>query len=52
MPDSATLTKAALGLGVCYAIAKFAPHQAVKAGAYGVMAFIVAKQLPIVKDAL
>lgn len=50
--DSAALTKAALGLGVALAIAKFVPNQAVKAAAYGVAGMIVAKQIPFVQDAI
>lgn len=50
--DTATLTKAALAVGICIAVAKFVPNQIVKAAAYGVAGVIVAKQIPIVQDAM
>ncbi len=50
--DTAALTKTAMALGILYAIHKFVPNAAVKAAAYGVAGVIVAKQLPIVKDAI
>lgn len=46
------MVKLAIALGACYAAYKFAPWQAVKAGAVGVMATIIAKKLPYVGDAL
>lgn len=52
MPDSATLTKAAIGLGVALAVAHFVKNSAVKAAAYGVAGMIVAKQIPFVQDAI
>lgn len=50
--DTATLTKAAIGLGIAYAVAKFVANPMVKAAAYGVMGVIVAGKLPFVQDAL
>lgn len=49
---SSEITKAGLGLAVCFAIYKFVPHQAAKAAALGVAGVIVAKRLPYVSDAL
>lgn len=50
--DTATLTKAAIGLGVALAVAHFVKNQTVKAAAYGVAGVIVAQHVPFVKDAL
>ena len=46
------MVKLAVALGACFAVYKFAPMPAVKAGAVGVMATIIAKRLPYVGDAL
>lgn len=50
--DSTLLTKAALGVGVAFAVAHFVKNEKVRAGCYGVIAMIVAKQVPFVKDAI
>lgn len=50
--DTSKLMPAAIALGICYAAAKFSSNSMVKAGAYGVMGIIVAKQVPFVKEAL
>lgn len=50
--DTASLTKAAIGVGIALAVAKFVSNPMVKAAAYGVMGVIVAKQLPFVKEAV
>lgn len=50
--DTAALTKLAIALGASFAIAKFVSNPMVKAGAFGVMGVIVAKQVPYVRDAL
>lgn len=49
---SSEITKAGLGLAICFAIYKFVPHQAAKAAALGVAGVIVAKRLPYVSDAI
>jgi hypothetical protein len=49
---TAQMTKLGIGLAVAVAVAKFAPHQAVKAAALGVAGVIVARQLPYVGAAL
>lgn len=41
-----------IALGIAYAIQKFVPNQMVKAGAFGVMGVIVAKNIPYVSNAL
>lgn len=46
------ITKAGLGLAVCYAIYRFVAHPAAKAAALGVAGVIVAKRLPYVSEAL
>lgn len=50
--DAASLTKAAIGVGIALAVAKFISNPMVKAAAYGVAGVIVAKQLPYVQDAV
>lgn len=50
--DTTKLVPLGIALGICFAAAKFIKNPAVKAGAYGVMAVIVAKQVPYVQDAL
>lgn len=50
--DAASLTKAAIGVGIALAVAKFISNPMVKAAAYGVAGVIVAKQLPYVQDAI
>lgn len=52
MPNQSDLIKAAIALGIVWAIYKFVPGQATKAAALGVGGVILAKQLPFVKDAL
>lgn len=49
---SSEITKAGLGLAVCYAIYKMVNHQAAKAAALGVAGVIIAKRLPFVSDAM
>lgn len=46
------ITKLGMGLGICFAIYKFVPHQAAKAAALGVAGVIVGKQVPYLQDAL
>jgi hypothetical protein len=50
--DTANLTKLAIAGGIIFAAIKFAPNALVKAGAAGVAAMIVAKQIPYVQDVL
>lgn len=50
--DTSKLLPTAIALGICFAVAKFVPNAMVKAGAYGVMGVIVAKNIPYVKSAL
>jgi hypothetical protein len=50
--NTAALMKLGIALGAVYAVYRFAPSQAVKAGAIAVGAVVVAKQVPYVKDAL
>jgi hypothetical protein len=50
--DTSKLVPLGVALGICYAIAKFAPSPMVKAAAYGVAGVIVAKQVPYLQDAL
>jgi hypothetical protein len=50
--DTTKLVPAGIALAICYAVSKFVPNPMVKAGAYGVMGLIVAKQVPFVQDAL
>lgn len=50
--DTAALTKAAIGLGIALAVAKFVSNSAVKAAAYGVAGIIVARQIPFLQDAI
>jgi hypothetical protein len=49
--DTSKLVPTAIALGICFAVAKFVPNAMVKAGAYGVMGVIVARQIPYVKSA-
>ncbi|WP_288254047.1 hypothetical protein [uncultured Hydrogenophaga sp.] len=49
--DTSKLVPMAIALGICYAVARFVPNNMVKAGAYGVMGVIVARQVPYVKNA-
>lgn len=44
------MTKLAIAGGIIFAAIKFAPNALVKAGAAGVAAMIVARQIPYVKD--
>lgn len=41
-----------IALAIAYGVAKFVANPMVKAGAYGVMGIIVAKQVPYLKDAV
>ena len=50
--NTASLTKAGIGVAIALAVAKFAPNQAVKAAAFGVAGVIVGLQVPYVRDAL
>lgn len=49
--DTSKLLPMAIALGICYGVARFVPNPMVKAGAYGVMGVIVARQVPYVKTA-
>lgn len=49
--DTSKLLPQAIALGICFAVAKFVPNHMVKAGAYGVMGVIVARNVPYVKTA-
>jgi len=49
--DTSKLLPQAIALGICFAVAKFIPNPMVKAGAYGVMGVIVARNVPYVKSA-
>ena len=50
MSDS--MKKLAIAGGICFAIYKYVENPTVKTAAIGVLGFIVAKQVPYVKDAL
>lgn len=50
--DTSKLVPLGIALGICYAVQRFAPNQAVKAAAIGVAGVIVAKQVPYLQDAL
>lgn len=50
--DTSKLVPMGIALAIAYAVAKFVPNPMVKAGAYGVMGIIVAKQVPYLKDAV
>lgn len=50
--DTTKLVPAGIALAIAFAVAKFVANPMVKAGAYGVMGMIVAKQVPYVKDAI
>jgi len=50
--DTSKLLPQAIALGICFAVAKFVPNAMVKAGAYGVMGVIVAKNVPYVNKAI
>lgn len=44
------LTKAAMALGMLYAVYKFVPHPAAKAAALGVAGMVIARKVPILRD--
>ncbi|MGZ8301219.1 MAG: hypothetical protein ACXW2U_00795 [Telluria sp.] len=48
----AEMMKLGMALGICLAAVKFGPHPLVKAAGVGVAAVIVAKRVPVLKDAL
>lgn len=50
--DTSKLVPLGIALGMCYAVAKFAPNPMVKAAAYGTAGVIVAKQIPYLQNAL
>lgn len=50
--DTSKLVPLGIALGICYAVAKFAPKDWMKASAYGVAGVIVAKQVPYLNAAL
>lgn len=50
--DTTKLVPMGIALAIAYGVAKFIPNPMVKAGAYGVMGIIVAKQVPYLKDAV
>lgn len=50
--DTTKLVPAGIALAICYGVAKYISNPMVKAGAYGVMGMIVARQIPYVKDAI
>jgi hypothetical protein len=50
--DMNALTKVAIAAGIAFGIYKFVGNAAVKTGALGVLAVIVAKQIPYVNEAL
>ncbi len=49
---SSEMTKAAIGLGICFAAYKFGTHPAIKAMALGVAGVIVAKRVPYLSEAV
>lgn len=50
--DTSKLIPQAIALAICYGVAKYVDNSMVKAGAYGVMGVIVAKNIPYVKNAI
>ena len=50
--DTSKLVPMGIALAIAYGVAKFISNPMVKAGAYGVMGIIVARQIPYVKDAI
>lgn len=52
MMDTTKLVPSGIALAICYGVAHFVKNPMVKAGAYGVMGMIVARQVPYVKDAI
>ena len=50
--DINKLVPLGIALGILYAVAKFVPNPMAKAGAYGVMGVIVARQIPYLREAL
>ena len=50
--DTSKLMPTAIALGLLYAVSHFIKNPMVKAGAYGAMGVVLAKQVPYVKDAL
>lgn len=52
MFTQAELMKLGMAVGICFAAYKFIKHPALKTGALAVGAVIVAKKVPVLKDAL
>jgi len=50
--DTTKLVPAGIALAILYGLAHFSKNAKVQAGCYGVMAVIVAKQVPYVQDAM
>jgi hypothetical protein len=50
--DTKALVPTGIALAILYGISHFVKNPIVKAGAYGAMGVILAKQVPYVKDAL
>ena len=50
--DTSKLVPAGIALAILYGVSHFVKNPMVKAGAYGAMGVILAKQVPYVKDAL
>ncbi|MYM67295.1 hypothetical protein GTP45_10680 [Pseudoduganella sp. FT55W] len=49
---SADMTKLGIALGICFALYKFGPNDAIKAAGLAVGAVVVAKKVPYVSAAL
>jgi Pyruvate/2-oxoacid:ferredoxin oxidoreductase gamma subunit len=50
--EKSAMTKKLIALGALFAIYKFVPNSAVKAMALGVGGVVVAKSLPVLKEAV
>ena len=50
--DTTKLMPVAIGAAIAYAIYKMAPNAAVKTASLGLLAVIVAKQVPYLQDAI
>lgn len=50
--DTTKLVPTGIALAIAFGVAHFIKNPMVKAGAYGVMGVIVAKQIPYVQNAL
>lgn len=48
--DKTKWINAALAVGILYAISRFVPHQAIKAGALGAAGVVIATKLPVIKN--